>query len=29
MSFKGVEKKAADMLSRKTKLEARRRAVSK
>lgn len=29
MSFKDVEKKTADMLSRKTKLEARKRAVSK
>lgn len=28
-SFKGVESKAADMLSRKAKLEARKRAVSK
>lgn len=29
MSFKNVENKMADMLSRKTKLEARKRAVSK
>lgn len=29
MSFKEVEKKTADMLSRKTKLEARKRAVTK
>lgn len=29
MSFKDVEKKTADLLSRKTKLEARKRAVSK
>lgn len=29
MSFKNVERKTADMVSRKTKLEARRRAVTK